>query len=71
MDPDGIETRLESLEGFTLAESYHQKYHSKSKRWVTTVFREAGYDSADVRESPAAAKLNGHVAGHDEADSHL
>jgi peptide-methionine (S)-S-oxide reductase len=71
MDPDDIETRLESLEGFTLAEPYHQKYHSKSKRWATTVFRGAGYDSADVRESPAAAKLNGHVAGHDEADSHL
>jgi len=62
---EGIETRIEPLEQFTLAEPYHQKYRLQSKRWATTVFREAGYDGADLRESPAAAKLNGYVAGHD------
>jgi len=64
-DRDGIETRIEPLEAFTLAEPYHQKYKLKSKRWATSVFREAGYDDADLRESPAAAKLNGYVGGHD------
>jgi len=67
-DREGIETRIEPLEGFTLAEPYHQKYRLQSKRWATTVFREAGYDGADLRESPAAAKLNGYVAGHDIPD---
>ena len=68
-DREGIETRIEPLEGFTLAEPYHQKYHLQSKRWATTVFREAGYDGADLRESPAAATLNGYVAGHDIPDA--
>ena len=68
-DREGIETRIEPLDGFTLAEPYHQKYHLQSKRWATTVFREAGYDGADLRESPAAATLNGYVSGHDIPDA--
>lgn len=69
LDPDDIETRLEPLDEFYPAETYHQKYHLRSKRWTTSAFREAGYDDVDLRESPAAAKLNGHVAGHDVSDT--
>jgi peptide-methionine (S)-S-oxide reductase len=64
-DPEGIETRIESLSQFHVAESYHQKFNLSGKRWITDAFADAGYDDADVRESPAAAKLNAHVAGHD------
>ncbi len=62
---DRIETRFESLDRFYLAEAYHQKFNLRGKRWITDVFTEAGYDDKAVRESPAAAKLNAHVAGHD------
>lgn len=62
---DAVETRIEPLERFYLAESYHQKFNLSDKRWITGPFEEAGYDEADIRESPAAAKLNAHVAGHD------
>jgi len=69
-DREQIETRLASLEAFHTAESYHQKYRLRSKRWVTDAFREAGYDDDGLRESPAAAKLNGYLAGHDISDHH-
>ena len=65
LNHDRLETRLESLDRFHLAEAYHQKFNLRGKRWITDVFTEAGYDDAAVRESPAAAKLNAHVAGHD------
>lgn len=64
-DRESIETRLEPLSEFYLAESYHQKFNLRGKRWITDVFAEARYDDAEIRESPAAAKLNAHVAGHD------
>ena len=64
---DRIETRLERLDSFTLAEDYHQKFQLRNARWITDAFDGAGYDAAAVRESPAAAKLNAHVAGHDVA----
>lgn len=69
LDPDSIETRIETLDEFYHAETYHQKYNLRSKRWITSTFREAGYDEVDLRESPAAAKLNGYVAGHDIPDA--
>lgn len=62
---DEIETRIETLSQFHPAENYHQKYNLRGKRWLTESFDEAGYDAEDIRESPAAAKLNAHVAGHD------
>jgi peptide-methionine (S)-S-oxide reductase len=64
-DRDRIATRLERLDGFTIAEDYHQKFRIRGSRWITDAFEEAGYDTAGVRESPAAAKLNAHDAGHD------
>ena len=64
-DRDRIETRLEPLSAFHLAEPYHQKFSLSGTRWATEPFDAAGYDEHDIRESPAAAKLNGHLGGHD------
>jgi peptide-methionine (S)-S-oxide reductase len=58
-----VAARVEPLESFTLAETYHQKYNLRSKRAVLSAFEDAGYDDSDIRESPAAAKLNAHVSG--------
>nr|WP_245800632.1 peptide-methionine (S)-S-oxide reductase [Natrinema saccharevitans] len=63
-DSTRITTRLESLDRFHLAEAYHQKVNLRGKRWISGVFTDAEYDDAAIRESPAAAKLNAHVAGH-------
>jgi len=65
LESNRITTRLESLDQFHLAEAYHQKFNLRGKRWITDVFTEAGYDDAAIRESPAAAKLNAHVASND------
>ena len=64
-DPERIETRLERLSEFHVAEDYHQKFNLGGARWATDPFDEAGYDETDLRESPAAAKLNAHLGGHD------
>ena len=67
---DGIATRIEQHPQFHPAEDYHQKYSLRSKRSIMSAFESAGYDEAAIRESPAAAKLNGHVGGHELSDSH-
>ncbi|MFW6321633.1 MAG: peptide-methionine (S)-S-oxide reductase MsrA [Halohasta sp.] len=67
---DGIETRIERLDAFYPAEEYHQKHSLRAKRAVLNAFEAAGYDAVDVRESPAAAKLNGRAAGCDLPDGH-
>lgn len=66
-DREGIETRIEPLEGFTLAEPYHQKHALKGRPHLYDVFEAAEYTEAAVRESPAAAKLAGYAKGHDVA----
>lgn len=66
---DTIETRVERLSGFTLAESYHQKHSLRGTQSLLDV-ETAGYDDDDLRESPAAAKLNGYAAGRDLSESH-
>jgi len=60
---DRVETRVERLEAFHVAEPYHQKFNLRSERAIQSAFEAAGYDDAAVRESPAAAKLNAHVTG--------
>lgn len=65
LDGDRLVTRLERLSTFYVAEPYHQKFNLRGKRWITETFAEAGYDDDAIRESPAAAKLNARVAGHD------
>ncbi|WP_432507957.1 peptide-methionine (S)-S-oxide reductase MsrA [Halorubrum ezzemoulense] len=62
---DGIDTRVERLSRFSPAEDYHQKYRLSSASSLIEPFDAAGYDGAELRESPLAAKLNGYVAGHD------
>jgi peptide-methionine (S)-S-oxide reductase len=66
--PVTVETRVEPLDVFYLAEEYHQKYNLRSDRALLSAFEEAGYDDAAVRDSPAAARLNAAVAGKDVPD---
>lgn len=70
LEADAIETRIERLSRFHVAEDYHQKHSLRSERSVASAFDEAGYDDADLRESPAAAKLNGRAGGHDVSEEH-
>lgn len=58
-----VQTRVEPLDEFHLAEPYHQKYSLRSEQALWSAFEDAGYEEADVRESPAAAKLNADAAG--------
>ena len=68
--PDSIETRIERLDRFHPAEDYHQKYSLRSKPSLVGAFEEAGYDDEEIRESPTAAKLNAHAAGHEIPEEH-
>lgn len=68
LEVPSVETRVEPLESFTVAEPYHQKFNLSGKPYVIDAFDEAGYDDADVRESPAAAKLNAVLSGRDVPD---
>lgn len=70
LDAETIETRIERLTRFYLAESYHQKYNLKAKQSLVDSFEEAGYDDEELRESSAAAKLNGYAGGHDIPEEH-
>ncbi len=62
---DGIATRTEDLDEFSVAEDYHQKHSLRATPDLMGVFEAAGYGDDDLRESPAAAKLNGLAGGND------
>ncbi len=62
---DAIETRVEPLSKFYPAETYHQKHSLRGRRELITRFEKAGYVDSDIRDSPAAAKLNGYAAGRE------
>ena len=61
---DGIETRVEQLSRFYVAEDYHQKHKLRSASSFMNAFEDVGYTDEEIRESPIAAKLNGYVAGY-------
>jgi methionine-S-sulfoxide reductase len=56
-------TRVESFKNFYLAEHYHQKYNLRSDRLLITDFRAMFSDDDSFRESTAAARVNGYIAG--------
>lgn len=59
-----LATRIEPLKRFYLAEGYHQKYYLRNDRELMAEFRAMfGADEAAFRESTAAARVNGYVAG--------
>lgn len=70
LEPDTIRTRIERLSRFYPAEDYHQKHSLRARRPLMEAFEEAGYDDEGLRESPAAAKLNGYAAGHNIVAKH-
>lgn len=61
-----VETAIESLDTFTLAEDYHQKYELRSTPVLGDELEDI-YGPALV-DSTVAARLNGFVAGHGDAD---
>ncbi|MDS0283653.1 peptide-methionine (S)-S-oxide reductase MsrA [Haloarcula onubensis] len=61
-----VATAVESLDSFTLAEKYHQKYELRSTPVLGAEFEDI-YGPALV-DSTAAARLNGFVAGHGDPD---
>ncbi|MFW6349880.1 MAG: peptide-methionine (S)-S-oxide reductase MsrA [Thiohalospira sp.] len=67
---EGIDTRIEQLHRFHLAEAYHQKHSLRGRQSLLNSFEVAGYDDAELRESPAAATLNGYAAGRELPEGH-
>jgi len=65
-----IETRIEPLSQFYLAETYHQKHSLRGQQGLINTFEKAGYVDADIRQSPAAAKLNAYAAGRELPEGH-
>lgn len=63
--PDSIGTRIEDVSTFYPAEDYHQKHSLRSRNDLMDPFAEAGYGEEELRESPAAAKLNGLASGNE------
>lgn len=61
-----VETAIESLDSFTPAEDYHQKYELRSTPVLGDELEDI-YGPALV-DSTAAARLNGFVAGHGDPD---
>ena len=59
-----LATRIEPIKRFTNAEEYHQKYSLRNDRTLMADFRAMfGSDEDAFRESTAAARVNGYVAG--------
>jgi len=59
-----LTTRIERLKKFWPAEDYHQKYYLRANRTLMAQFiGMLGTDEVALRESSAAARVNGYVAG--------
>jgi peptide-methionine (S)-S-oxide reductase len=61
-----VETTIENLDRFYLAEGYHQKYELRSTPVVADELADRYGDT--FVDSTVAARLNGFVAGHGDAD---
>jgi peptide-methionine (S)-S-oxide reductase len=58
-----VKTQILRLTDFTLAEDYHQKYELRCTEGLIEEFRALYPDAADFRNSTAAARVNGYIAG--------
>lgn len=58
-----VETRIERLDRFWLAEDYHQKYYLRNDRVLMPEFRAAYSDDRLFVDSTAAARVNGYLYG--------
>lgn len=56
-------TEVRPHERFYLAEDYHQKYRLRTDRTLSAEFARMYPDPADLRESTAAARVNGYLDG--------
>lgn len=61
-----VATAIEPLDGFALAEAYHQKYELRSTPVLGDEFADLFGDG--LVDSTVAARLNGFVAGHGDDD---
>ena len=58
-----VVTRIEPLDGFYLAEGYHQKYRLKSDRLLYAEMQAHYPREQDITNSTVAARLNGFAGG--------
>ena len=58
-----LSTRVEPLKRFYLAEDYHQKYYLRNDDILMADFRAMFATDGAFRDSTAAARVNGYVAG--------
>jgi peptide-methionine (S)-S-oxide reductase len=59
-----IYTEIVALKTFYLAEDYHQKYELRGNPALLSAFAAIYPDPDDLRDSTAAARVNGYLAGH-------
>jgi peptide-methionine (S)-S-oxide reductase len=63
-----LATRIAPLQVFHPAEDYHQKYRLRSDRVLAAEFRAMLPDETSLRESTAAARVNGYLGGGGSPD---
>ena len=63
-----VYTELRRINAFYPAEAYHQKYRLRRSSRFIDILKEIYPDNEDLRDSTAAAKLNGFLAGHGTAN---